>query len=71
MSETMPATSGIGETLEADKQRISGERRCLGIRRIAVAERAEGQNLPDSLTSSDEEIYETICGGTEVPNAAG
>src|ERR1700678_583607 len=62
--------AAIGEPLQADQQRISGESGSRRIRRVAEAERPEGQHLPQTLTRRRKKIRERISRRTKVSNPA-
>ena len=52
--------SMVGQAFQADHQHIAGESRGTGIRRIAVAYRAERQNLPQGLLGGRQPVDELI-----------
>ena len=60
----------VGKPFQADQQRIACERGGRGIRGIAVAQRPQRQNLPDSLPRRRERIDEAIGRRTKITDAA-
>src|SRR5271166_469861 len=60
----------IGESFNADQQGIASECRGGGIRRVAIAQRTQRKNLPDTLAGRGQEIHEAVRGWTEVADAA-
>ena len=59
----------VAQVIEVDEVRIACERRARLIRRVAVARRADRQQLPDRLPGRNEEIYEGARLGTERAHA--
>src|SRR5271157_4959769 len=62
--------AAIGEPLQADQQRISGEGRSGGIGRVPVTERAQRQHLPQTLPRGGEKIRESVRRRTKVADPA-
>src|SRR5512144_844904 len=56
----------LGQTLKADQQRIAGECRGRRIWRVAVAQGAEWQHLPQSLPGCGEKVDKLVRRRTEV-----
>jgi len=54
--------------LQADQQWIAGKGRKGGVRRITVAGRTQGKNLPQPLFRSREKVSESVGGRSEVSN---
>src|SRR3984957_5264025 len=63
-----PAT--LGQPFQANQQRVSSESRCRRVRGVAIAERPQRQNLPQTLAGGSEKIYELIGGRPEIANPA-
>jgi hypothetical protein len=55
--------------VEADEERIAGERREALIRRVAVARGSQREDLPDALPSVREERHKLTRRRTEVTNS--
>ena len=62
--------AAVGEPLQADQQRISGKRGSGGVGRISETERAQRQNLPQTLPRGGEKIRERIGRRTKVADPA-
>ena len=60
----------LGEAIETDQEGISGKGGCGGVRRVPVAERPQGQNLPNSLAGGSEKIDKLVGGWAKITNAA-
>ncbi len=60
----------VGEEFKRNEQRIAGEGRERGVRRVAVAGGPKRENLPEALLGSGQEIGEGIRSGAEVADAA-
>src|SRR5271157_6460004 len=62
--------AALRQALQADQQRIPGKSRGRGIRRVAVADRPERQNLPQALASRSKKIDEAVGSRAEIADAA-